>query len=208
MKKISRIFVSVFICLFSLCALATPKSVLQLSGLLKNFSTYSATFNQVTYSEQGRALQKSYGKMQIKRPGKFRWESQKPTHQILVTNGKTLWIYDVDLAQATKQKLSTRTTIDPAMLLSGSIKNLSDNFNISEKGSSREIVFELVPKKSDLGFKQVTLTFENKKLSQMKVINNLSQTTIFNFTNIKLNLPMSDNLFNFKPKPGVDIISQ
>ena len=34
------------------------------------------------------------------RPGRFRWETSDPYQQTVIANGDTLWIYDVDLKQA------------------------------------------------------------------------------------------------------------
>ena len=144
----------------------------------------------------------------IKRPGMFRWVSNQPTKQILIASGDALWIYDVDLQQATKQRLSSRTRIDPAMLLSGSVKNLESAFIVTMKTKKQQTTFTLKPKDSNYGFGKVEMIFDSKKLTAMTVLNNLSQTTEFKFSNIKLDKPLLDSLFNFKAPKGVDVISQ
>lgn len=208
MKKFFSVSVGFLLLFLTSAVFASLPPAQELSQLLKSFDTYFADFTQVTLSEAGKVLQTSKGRMWIKRPGKFRWESKSPTDQVLMTNGQILWTYDVDLAQVTKQKLSDRTAIDPATLLSGSIANLTENFNISTSESKGSVIFVLTPKKSDLGFSAISLTFSNKQLVGMKVVNSLDQTTLFNFNSIKLNTPMPETLFNFKPQPGVDVISQ
>ncbi|MFK3617120.1 outer membrane lipoprotein chaperone LolA, partial [Coxiella burnetii] len=108
--------------LFSLSGIVSAQSdaTTQLSQLLSNFRTYQAKFNQITFDGQDRVIQQSHGRVMIMRPGRFRWETDSPTKQIIITNGKTLWVYDVDLSQATQQPLAQKTNINPASLLSGS----------------------------------------------------------------------------------------
>src|SRR3990167_7309636 len=105
MKKLLKVSAALLILFFSRSLFAaTPAS--QLSQYLNHFTTFQADFNQNTVSQSHRAMQSSNGKMMLMRPGRFRWDTQNPSHQIVVTNGKTLWIYDIDLKQVTKQSLS------------------------------------------------------------------------------------------------------
>lgn len=187
---------------------ADSTAIAHLSVLLNGFTTYQANFQQRTFSEQGRVIQRSHGSMMIKRPGKFRWVSQSPTQQMLLTDGKTLWIYDVDLQQASKQALSNRVSVDPAMLLSGRIKDLAATFVVSMKLTKKGEVFLLTPKKSDMGFEHISMVFENKELVRMTVVNTLSQNSEFDFTNISLNHVIADKIFHFDPPKGVDVVEQ
>lgn len=74
--------------------------------------------------------QKTTGKMALLRPGKFRWETQQPTQQLIIANGRYAWVYDVDLEQVTKQKINTQQPGSPAELLSGSSDTLRRAFSI------------------------------------------------------------------------------
>lgn len=181
----------------------------ELSQLLSSFNTYTAEFSQKTLDGADRVLQKSSGLVMIKRPGKFRWVILSPSKQTLVTNGKLFWFYDVDLAQATEQKLSNKTQIDPASILSGSAADLAKNFSVSGLFVSQvSSSFLLLPKQDDYGFKKVILTFEDKRLSRLLIENNLSQISIFVFSKVRLNTALSDDLFNFQAPPGVDVVAQ
>lgn len=203
-----KLLISVALFLLMPILAFSQDAVQKLSGLLQSFTTYSADFKQTTSAENGQVLQVGSGKAMIKRPGQFRWQSEKPTQQILIASGNAVWIYDVDLAQATKQSLASRTHIDPAMLLSGSVKNLAESFNVIATASAQNEIFHLTPKKSDYGFKSVTLIFSNNKLQRMLIINNLDQTTEFQFSAIQLNTQLPDSLFQFNPPKGVDVLSQ
>ncbi len=188
---------------------AQNTALLELSKLLSSFTSYRADFSQKTLDEKNRVLQQSSGVVMIKRPGKFRWAVAKPSEQLLVTNGHWFWLYDVDLAQATQQLLSTKTSIDPASLLSGSTKDLSAQFTVRELFVSKDSkAFLLVPKSSDASFKKIILTFQEQLLTKMTVENNLSQMSVFEFTHVVLNSHLSDDLFDFSNPDGVDLVKQ
>ncbi|MFO1384235.1 MAG: outer membrane lipoprotein carrier protein LolA [Moraxella sp.] len=51
----------------------------------------------------------------MQRPNQFRWQIDGTASQLIVANGNTLWVYDKDLNQATKQSVSNQvgdTSID------------------------------------------------------------------------------------------------
>lgn len=181
----------------------------QLQSLLSGFSTFQADFSQQTFQTNGRLLQQGTGLVKIKRPGKFYWVTKQPTEQHLISDGKKLWIYDVDLAQATSQALASRTSIDPAALLSGGVKNLTAQFTIRTQLTAGDQIFTLQPRQPDnAGFASMQLRFHQKQLVGMTVLNNLSQQSEFTFTHISLNQALPDSWFSFVPPKGVDVVEQ
>jgi outer membrane lipoprotein carrier protein len=166
----------------------------------------SATFAQKTIVKNG-VTKSSSGTMALKRPGKFRWEITQPNHQIIVADGQYLWIYDVDLEQATRRNLNDANS--PAILLSGSTAALEDRFNVENletKGTKK--IFHLKPKTEQDMFQNVDIQFNNGKLAQMSVFDNLGQKNIFYFNNVKINPSLSSSLFQFKAPTGVDLIKE
>lgn len=207
-KKISQLIIT-FTFLFASSVFAQDNNpASQLGKLLQNFQTYQAKFSQVTLDANGAIKQRTHGCVMIKRPGGFRWETETPTKQIVIVDGKTLWTYDVDLQQATKRTLDQKTTINPASLLSGSVSDLTSQFTVSIISGHPE-TFLLKPKqKNAVNFKSVELRFIDGRLTRMKVVNSLGETSVFNFSHIQLNRPLSSSLFQFKPPPDVDVVSQ
>lgn len=188
--------------------LAYANTLEQFNRELAATRTYQANFKQVTVDASNRQLQLSQGRMWLMRPGYFRWETDTPNKQILITDSKTLWIYNIDLAQATVQPISKRNYINPAALLTGSTEHLQQQFFITTKIASGQQVFELQPKLKDIPFKSVQIIFDAHRLVAMKVLNNLDETSVFKFSNITVNAPLSRDLFQFKPPRGVDVVKQ
>jgi outer membrane lipoprotein carrier protein len=91
-----------------------------LKALLTQTTTAKGRFAQMVLDKNMKKLQESTGTMQFSRPGKFRWEYNKPFEQVIVGDGSKLWIYDKDLNQVTERKLDKALGASPAALLAGS----------------------------------------------------------------------------------------
>lgn len=199
MKYLMVIFSTLFL---SQSIFANASSAEQLGRLLNNFTTYQADFSQVTEDTHRQILQHSNGVMMMMRPNHFRWETKKPEHQIVITDGKTMWVYDVDLQQVTKQSIQN-SPINPAKLLSGDVNALVKQFNVSEISNN---IFILTPKKQNPDFKSIRIIFSNNKLTCMQIISAMNQTSIFNFTNIIVNSHLSPTLFQLNTPKNVDVL--
>jgi chaperone LolA len=86
-KKI--IITSVFGLFFINSAFANQSDTHQLTQLLGNLKTYQADFDQVIQDKRGQTIQESTGRMALKRPGLFRWDTLKPNQQLIIADGKT-----------------------------------------------------------------------------------------------------------------------
>jgi outer membrane lipoprotein carrier protein len=193
--------------LFALSARAQTTSD-DLTQLLSSFQSMSAQFQQVVYNSNGKPVQRSAGQMALLRPGKFRWQVFKPNPQLLIANGRTLWIYDIDLSQATQQHLDRSNNNSPASLLSGSTVDLENRFIVARnnKGKSSGQSFQLKPKNENDMFKWIELNFNNSKLTEMRLMDNLGSLTDFHFSNVNINPKLSAGLFQFKAPHGVEVI--
>lgn len=204
MKRLAY-FILIF-CFFCTTLFADTQPVsAQLVALLNQFITLKANFTQTTVDLNQQILQNSNGTVILKRPGHFRWETMKPTHQIVITNDNTVWIYDVDLKQATKQSLQN-LPINPATLLSGHIDTLLKQFTVHLIPHHNIMVFQLMPKTPNNAFRSVALVFANSKLKSMHIENNMGQTTVFDFSNVIFNSVLSADLFHFSAPQGVDVL--
>src|ERR1700737_2382648 len=56
-------------------------------------ATLIADFTEADQSATTKQTKKSSGKIQFKRPGKLHWETLKPDHNTLISDGKKFWFY-------------------------------------------------------------------------------------------------------------------
>lgn len=211
MKAFLKIKIFLFILIGSIFHFATAQNAAnQLINQLNTLNSMQANFAQTSYDAHNRVLKNATGTMALKKPGKFRWQTQSPNQQLIIADGQNIWIYDADLQQATKQSQNkpNAPTFNPAYLLSGAVGSLPQKFNITLASSNGNQVYTLTPKDSNAMFKSIQLTFKNNTLMQMTVVDNLSQLTNFGFNNVNLNNSLDDSLFRFEPPKGTDIINQ
>lgn len=204
-----RILAVVLFSIVGTFAQAADDAAARLNKVLLGLSSMQADFVQQTTDGKGRTLQAQSGKMSVKRPGLFRWETLKPSTQLVTTNGKVLWIYDPELLQATKQKLDDQVGNTPALLLSGDPRKLNESFVISEEQADKgEQVFLLKPRAKDALFDHLRVRFKGKQLQQMVLADSLGQNTDIRFLNVKVNPSLPGSLFQFTPPKGVDVIDE
>lgn len=180
----------------------------RLNELLSKATTITGGFSQMTLSSNGANLQETTGTMELKRPGMFRWHTDPPLEQLLVSNGEKIWLYDPDLEQVTIQKLDQRLAHTPALLLSGDVSQLQQSFNISWTEGGSVVDFTLTPKDEDSMFDNLRVSFSNGVINDMQMSDPVGQRTNILFRNIELNTPLQDNLFTFDIPDGTDVISE
>lgn len=180
----------------------------QLITILSNLHSLQANFNQTIVDGRGNQIQQTTGTMAMERPGKFRWETEQPSQQLLVADGKKIWFYDIALQQVTEQKQQSSQQNSPAMLLNGDPKTLVKKFTISAETKSDSSLFKLVSKSRDALFNNISLQFKNQQLHAMKLTDNFGQMTQINFTDVNTNPVLQSHLFQFTPPQGVDVVKQ
>ena len=205
MKTMSYV-VTVFLLLMSAPTYADGPGDLQ--RFYNEIRSYSATFEQVVVDENLRLLEASSGEFSIERPGKFRWHYATPSEQLIIGDGRQVWIYDVELEQITHRKSDAAVSQTPAMLLSGE-GNLDDSFILEDAGQDDGLDWvRMIPKSKDSGFTDVRIGFLKGKLQLLEMKDNFGQSTRMNFRNIKENLDIPEEIFTFDPPAGVDVIEE
>lgn len=200
-----RTLIAAFLFTLALSASADDAPINQLKAFLKASSSLTADFKQVSFNKAGQAAQSSFGKFFLSRPGKFRWNYQKPFVQEIVSNSDKVWFYDADLEQVTVKKLDESLGSTPALLLTGQV-DLEEKFKLDEQGNDDGMNWiKLSPKNEESGFKYILIGLENGQLGGMELSDNFGQLTRIYFSNIKLNPSLDGSIFDFKPPKNADV---
>lgn len=192
-----------------LCYLLLPTGLYAheaLDNFFRNLHSLQAYFVQKLYSENGRLMETSLGRMQMQRPNKFRWNYQHPYGQLIVADGKSVWIYDSDLEQVTLKNLDKALGKTPAFLLSSN-RRIETDYYVNQLSSKVGKRFELIPKDAQAQFDSMQIHLSEKTLLGLELIDNLGQKTFITFSQVKRNPRLAQELFIFTPPAGVDIIT-
>jgi outer membrane lipoprotein carrier protein len=194
--------------LLMLPLLANAGGVDRLKNFLQKTGTLRAQFHQVVVDAQGKKVQEVDGSMQLLRPGKFRWDYNKPFQQEIVGDGEKVWLYDPELNQVTVRVLSKALGSSPAALLSGS-QDMEKNFVLKDKTHSGALEWVLAtPKVEESGFERVLLGFNDETLQAMELYDSFGHTTLVTFTKLELNPKLAASTFRFTPPAGADVVGE
>lgn len=194
------------LCCYSAYTLSqTSGEVLQ--NKLNALSTMTAHFNQ-TVKAKKKTVSRSSGTMALQRPGRFRWNTVDPMEQLIVADGQKMWIYDVELEQVTVKKQQKGLGGTAALFLSGYDNQVSKDFDVTERNDRKQMVFDLKAKAPKENFQRITLKFNKEQLTNLELYDQLGQVTYVTLSQIKNNNKLAQQLFQFKPPKGVDVVKQ
>lgn len=187
---------------------AAADGVGQLQKFVSTTRAADGTFEQVVMAKSGRRPQQSSGQFAFARPGKFRWEYEKPYPQLLVGDGNQMWTWDRDLNQVTVRQIGDALGATPAAILFGSGK-LEDNFVLSDAGSRDGLDWvEARPRQPDSSFESLRIGLAGSELKRMEIRDNFGQTTLISFTRLVANPAQDAGRFRFVPPAGADVIGE
>ena len=202
-----RLAVAIGALLFSSTLAAGPGSE-RLQDFLAQLEALRADFRQVLLDEKGQAEDESSGQVYLSRPGRFRWDYRKPHPQLIVADGKQVWLYDEELSQVTVRAQAKALDDTPAALLA-STAPVEDSFNVTELGERDDgsIWLSLIPKSTASNFEGITVGFDRDgALQAMELKDSFGQTTRLEFSAIERNPTLDEALFRFTPPSGADVI--
>jgi outer membrane lipoprotein carrier protein len=180
----------------------------ELKTLLQQTTTARAHFAQIVLDSNMKTLQQATGTMQFSRPGRFRWEYDKPYEQLIVGDGSRVWLYDKDLNQVTVRRFDRAIGSSPAALLAGS-NEIEKDYTLKGLASRDGLDWlEAVPRTPDTAFESVKLGFGKAGLEAMELRDQFGQITVIKFSTIERNAKLAPELFRFTPPKGVDVISE
>jgi outer membrane lipoprotein carrier protein len=188
----------------------TTHAVENLQHQLGLINSFSANFVQLTQDGLGNTLQRVEGFMQVAKPGKLRWQTEGIYEQLVISDGKSLWIYDADLEQVSIKDMDNRLSETPALLLGGDVSAIGDDFIITQIPSDNSIRFILQPKDTTQLFDSLELDFnkldQQQSLTQMIIRDASGQVTDISFNNVTNNPKLNSKIFSFDIPAGIDVI--
>ena len=198
--------VAAFIVLMPPAAHATAFE--RFEAFLRDTQSAKADFVQRVYDRNGKLVQQSSGSFEFQRPGLFRWTYAKPMPQLIVGDGKDVWIYDRDLDQVTVRRMAKALGSTPAALLAGSA-DVKRAFEFSESGEHDGLQWlDAKPRDADAGFGRIRLGLGPKGVEAMQMNDHFGQTTYLTFHGIRLNPKLDPSVFHFTPPKGADVLGE
>ena len=198
---------------------AAPSVVELLEARYRAAHTLSVTFLEQC-SENGSLIRSEAGNAYFRRPGKMRWEYQKPENNLFLVDGKFAWFYTP--ADRTVTKVPARDSDDfrtPLALLAGEMKLSRVCAKVQlfplaplAPDSIDDTTLECILKPSTTSPREPLprVFFEitpDGELARIRIQSPGGMQTEFQFKNWSFNPPLAGDMFLFSPPPGVVIVN-
>lgn len=188
-----------------------------LASFLSSTQGGQAQFTQVVTApaKDGQVARprRSSGSFAFLRPNRFRFDYNKPFEQKIVADGKTLWLYDLDLNQVTARPLESVLSGTPAAVIASarSLDGLRQYFELKPIAAPADAQagsawVEAIPKGKDGQIQSIKVGFANGQLVALDVLDSFGQRSAIQFTALETGSLPAAGSFNFEPPAGADVI--
>lgn len=186
---------------------ARADAVESLREFVREARSGRADFTQTVTSPDGAKKRLSSGRFEFSRPERFRFEYRKPYEQLIVGDGRKVWIYDADLQQASSRPMSQALGATPAALLAGS--SLDNDFELSNQPAAQGLEWvQAQPRARDGAFQSLRVGFRGKTLAAIEIVDSFGQRSRLDFNELATNMPVPVESFRFVPPKGVEVVEQ
>lgn len=191
---------------------SVPKLAEEVDAHYNHLRTLQANFTEI-YRGAGISREES-GTLWLKRPGRMRWNYQKPREKLFVSDGKTAWFYVPGEQQARRTPMKKLEDLrSPLAYLLGKTK-LRKEFDALSLAPDAppwhpgDTVLRGVPKFME-GVNQVLIEIaQDGKIVRLVVDGADGSTTEYRFEDQQENLEIADRQFQFTPPSGVQVIEE
>jgi outer membrane lipoprotein carrier protein len=167
-----------------------------------------------THTYEGGVLKKraiERGTVQIKKPGRMRWEYSAPEKKTFVSDGRKVYSYIPADKQVVVNSVPPDDEATTAVLFLAGKGNLARDFKVTyaEGGTEGTWALRLDPKQKQNDYDWLLLGVDAKTL-QIRSLTAADQQggrSTFQFSNYRENTGIPDSVFAFKIPRGVDVIN-
>ena len=191
---------------FGAVSLVDAATLDRLRAFVRETQTARAQFTQTVVDRNGRAMKSANGTFELSRPGRFRWNVEKPYKQLLVGDGQRVWVFDEDLNQVIVRKVGDALGGTPAALLSGN-QDVERAFVWSDLPAKDGLDWlGATPIAKDAAFSEIRIGFDAKGLAALEIVDAFGQRSLVRFSNVERNPKFAPDKFQFAPPKGADVI--
>ena len=174
--------------------------------LKEHYSTITeieSNFEQTFFHKAYKRTKKSSGKLYFTNDLKMKWIYKTPEKKFIISNSKTLWIYEPENEQVFRAKIEGSELETIAKFLAGRLDLFKD---YKLKLINQKTLF-LEPK-GEKSFRSIELTLnDDYKIIKTKMVDNFGNINTMIYSNFKMNnLNLSKSFFEFKVPDGVELI--
>ena len=148
------------------------------------------------------------GRVVFAKPGKMRWTYAAPDPSVVVSDGSTLWIYDVEGGTATRLEVTAGYLSGAALQFLLGDGNILEEFEVAAISCSGDRVsLDLTPR-VDASYERLGLVANQKTgdIEETLVVDLFGNRTEIRFEAVEVNQGPEASVFQFEVPEGVELI--
>lgn len=210
-------FLTLLLGLFALSASrpAAQESAQQVASALQakydSIRDFTADFSQLYESAALRKKLTERGKVQVKKPGKMRWDYTAPDKKVFLSDGTRMYLWVPADNQVTVSPVPKQDEATTALLFLVGKGDLTRDFTVSFTPNTPPGTYglRLQPKLPERDYDWLQLVVDRKTLQirTLAAADRQGGQSTFTFTNFKENARLTDKTFQFKIPRGADVIN-
>jgi len=173
-------------------------------------ASFSVDFSQTSTIEALEITDDANGKGYFKNPGMMRWEYEMPEKQSIISDGKTLWIYQPEERQVMIGNSSTFFGGGKGGSFLVLISRMKRDFKISSKKNRSSDFYTLrlepVEKKEDVESILLSVSKKAYEIFEISTKNVYGDETKIRMKNVRFGQDFKDSMFTFDIPEKVDVV--
>jgi outer membrane lipoprotein carrier protein len=198
--------VLIAISLVASTAFAATGARARLDTFAHGLHSLRGNFSQTVYDAHGNITGSSHGTLALQAPRLFRWQVTDPYQQLIVADGKKVWVYEPDLQQVTVRDQGAEEAHSPLTVLTD-LSQLDTEFKATDAGTRDGLEWlRLVSHSKDPQFEYADIGFDASGPRRMIFKDTLGNRTEIAFSGWERNPGLPSSTFAFVPPKGTDVV--
>jgi outer membrane lipoprotein carrier protein len=149
------------------------------------------------------------GEVVFAKPGRMRWSYESPEPSLVVSDGKTVWIYDPAAKEAQELPLGPEFLSGAAIQFLLGDGRLADEFEIGARGCGAPVVQLLLTPRRDSSYERLELAVDPKsgEIRATVVVDVLGNRTEVELSDVRVDTRPDPSSFRFVPPEGTRVLS-
>lgn len=178
----------------------------ELMKKLGSIEQFTALFKQEVIDSDGNVLQVGGGNIAVKRPNLVHWNTTSPDESLIVSDGKSIFLFDPFIEQVTAYKVDGAIANTPILLITTNNLALWEQYSVERQSSNNYVIHA-----NDLNsrIKTLEIKFDKaNKLSGFKFLDVTGQLSDVMLSDVKQSSKIDPALFQFTIPEGVYLDDQ
>ncbi len=178
----------------------------QLRAFLAGAEALRARFEQLSYDVNGRLSEQAKGELLLARPNRLRVHYREPFEQLIIADGRKVWVYDPELEQVTVRRQPEADPDSPLLALIAP-ERIEEVFRVEGRaGPPGSHWLRLIPRRPREGLEYADLLLIDGLLKAMQLHDGIGQRSEYSFAEWQRDPPFSEAEFLFVVPPGVEVV--